>query len=115
MLVLTRRDRPVRAEADALAADLANRGVEVSEVQLGPLADGELAAVVCSVAPLTDDDLRRAVAAAEGNPLLAVESARALAAPPRRRTCERWCAPRSACSPRAVASSPRRSPRPDGD
>ncbi|MGQ0718404.1 MAG: ATP-binding protein [Pseudonocardiales bacterium] len=80
MLVLTRRDRPVRAEADALVADLAGRGVEVSEVQLGPLADGELAAVVCSVAPLTEDDVRRAVAAAEGNPLLAVESARALAA-----------------------------------
>ena len=79
MLVLTRRDRPVRAEADALAADLAGRGVEVREVQLGPLTDGELAAVVCSVAPLADDDVRRAVAAAEGNPLLAVESAQALA------------------------------------
>ncbi|MGH3788172.1 MAG: hypothetical protein ACRDRG_16855 [Pseudonocardiaceae bacterium] len=44
-------------------------------MQLGPLADGELAAVVCSVAPLAEDDVRRAVAAAEGNPLLAVESA----------------------------------------
>ncbi|MGH3945689.1 MAG: ATP-binding protein, partial [Pseudonocardiaceae bacterium] len=80
MLVLTRRDRPVRAEADALVADLAGRGVKVSEVQLGPLADGELAAVVGSVAPLAEDDIGRAVAAAEGNPLLAVESARALAA-----------------------------------
>ncbi|HEV7788630.1 MAG TPA: AAA family ATPase [Pseudonocardia sp.] len=79
MLVLTRRDRPVRAETDALVTDLAGRGVEVSEVQLGPLADIELAAVVCSVAPLAEDDVRRAVAAAEGNPLLAVESARALA------------------------------------
>ncbi|MGH3692996.1 MAG: ATP-binding protein [Pseudonocardiaceae bacterium] len=80
MLVLTRRDRPVRAEADALVADLAGRGVKVSEVQLGPLGDGELAAVVCSVAPLAEDDIERAVTAAEGNPLLAVESARALAA-----------------------------------
>ena len=80
MLVLTRRDRPVRAEADALAADLAGQGVEVTEVQLGPLASGELTAVVCSVASLAADDVRRAVAAAEGNPLLAVESARALAA-----------------------------------
>jgi DNA-binding SARP family transcriptional activator/tetratricopeptide (TPR) repeat protein len=80
MLVLTRRDRPVRPEADALVADLAGRGVKVSEVQLGPLDDRELAAVVCSVAPLADDDIQRAVAAAEGNPLLAVESARALAA-----------------------------------
>jgi predicted ATPase len=80
MLVLTRRDRPVRAEADALVADLAGRGVKVSEVQLGPLGDGELAAVVCSVAPLAEDDIKRAVAAAEGNPLLAVESTRALAA-----------------------------------
>ncbi len=80
MLILTRRDRPVRAEADALVADLASRGVEVSEVQLGSLADSELAAVVCSVATLAEDDVRRAVTAAEGNPLLAVESARALAA-----------------------------------
>lgn len=70
----------MRAEADALAADLAGWGIEVSEVQLGPLADGELAAVVSSVAPLAEDDVRRAVTAAEGNPLLAVESAQALAA-----------------------------------
>jgi DNA-binding SARP family transcriptional activator/tetratricopeptide (TPR) repeat protein len=80
MLVLTRRDRPVRAEVDALVADLTGRGIKVSEVQLGPLADGELAVVVGSVVPLATDDVRRAVAAAEGNPLLAVESARALAA-----------------------------------
>src|SRR5437588_767460 len=61
-------------------ADLAGRGAKVSEVQLGPLGDGELAAVVASIARLPEDDIRRAVAAAEGNPLLAVESARALAA-----------------------------------
>ena len=80
LLVLTRRDRPVRAEADALVADLASRGVEVTQVELGPLADPELAAVVSSTAALAEQDVRRAVDAAEGNPLLAVEGARALAA-----------------------------------
>jgi DNA-binding SARP family transcriptional activator/tetratricopeptide (TPR) repeat protein len=80
LFVLTRRDKPDRPEADALLADLAGRGVEVAELELGPLAATELAAVARSVADLTDDAVDQVVQAADGNPLLAVASARALAA-----------------------------------
>src|SRR4051794_41167425 len=80
LLVLTRRDRPARAELDALLADLAGRGVPVTEVDVGPIADADVAALAAATVPAgTDQDLvRRVVGAAEGNPLLAVESARAL-------------------------------------
>jgi DNA-binding SARP family transcriptional activator/tetratricopeptide (TPR) repeat protein len=87
LFVLTRRDRPDRPTADALVADLAGRGVEVTDLELGPLAAVELAAVARSVADLTQAAVDQVVGVADGNPLLAVESARALAAgsssPPR--------------------------------
>src|SRR3954468_16821794 len=75
LLVLTRRDRPARAELDALLADLAGRGVPVTEVDVGPIADADVAALAAAaVPPGTDlDVVRRVVGAAEGNPLLAVE------------------------------------------
>jgi DNA-binding SARP family transcriptional activator/tetratricopeptide (TPR) repeat protein len=80
LFVLSRRDRPARPDADALLADLAGRGVDVGEIELGQLTAAELAAIVTSVAPLPHDDVQRVVTAAEGSPLLAVESARAVAA-----------------------------------
>jgi DNA-binding SARP family transcriptional activator/tetratricopeptide (TPR) repeat protein len=80
LFVLTRRDKPDRPAADALLADLAGRGVEVAELELGPLSAVELAAVARSVAELTEHAVEQVVRAADGNPLLAVESARALAA-----------------------------------
>ena len=80
LFVLTRRDKPDRPDADALLADLAGRGVEVAELELGPLSATELAAVARSVAALTDNAIDQVVRAADGNPLLAVASARALAA-----------------------------------
>ncbi len=80
LFVLTRRDRPDRPTADALLADLAGRGVEVAELELGPLSEAEVAAVARSVAELTDDAVEQVIRAADGNPLLATESARALAA-----------------------------------
>jgi DNA-binding SARP family transcriptional activator/tetratricopeptide (TPR) repeat protein len=80
LFVLTRRDRPDRPAADALLADLAGRGVEVAELELGPLSGVEVAAVVRSVADLADEAVEQVVRAADGNPLLATESARALAA-----------------------------------
>jgi DNA-binding SARP family transcriptional activator len=75
LFVLTRRDKPDRPDADALLADLAGRGVEVAELELGPLAAVELAAVARSVADLTDQAVDQVIRAADGNPLLAVESA----------------------------------------
>lgn len=80
LFVLTRRDRPARPEADALLADLGGRGVAVGEIELGPMDDAALAEVARASAALDEGDVGRAVRAAEGNPLLAVESARALAA-----------------------------------
>jgi DNA-binding SARP family transcriptional activator/tetratricopeptide (TPR) repeat protein len=80
LFVLTRRDKPDRPDADALLADLAGRGVEVAELELGPLSEAELAAVARSAADLTDHAVEQVIRAADGNPLLAVESARALAA-----------------------------------
>nr|WP_246324273.1 AAA family ATPase [Petropleomorpha daqingensis] len=79
LLLLTRRDRPARSDADALVADVARRGVPVAELVLDALAPEEIAAVVRSVAPLGQDDVDRVVASAEGSPLLAVERARLLA------------------------------------
>jgi DNA-binding SARP family transcriptional activator/tetratricopeptide (TPR) repeat protein len=80
LFVLTRRDRPSRPDADALLADLAGRGLDVAEVELGPLRSAEVAEVVRSAAALPDPAVEQVVAAADGNPLLAVESARAVAA-----------------------------------
>jgi len=80
LFVLTRRDRPHRPAADALVADLAGRGIEVADIELGPLSQAEVAAVARSVAELSDAAVEQVVRAADGNPLLAVASARALAA-----------------------------------
>jgi DNA-binding SARP family transcriptional activator/tetratricopeptide (TPR) repeat protein len=99
LLVLTRRDRPARPELDAVLADLAGRSVPITEITLGPITDAEVAALASSLLaaslPATDDaQIRQVVAAAEGNPLLAVESARVLATggsgpPPNLRTAVR--------------------------
>jgi DNA-binding SARP family transcriptional activator/tetratricopeptide (TPR) repeat protein len=110
LLVLTRRDRPVRPELDAVLADLTGRSVRITEITVGPISDAEVAALAAPMLaaarpataepathqpathqpatdrpaadrPATGDALiRQVIAAAEGNPLLAVESARVLAA-----------------------------------
>jgi DNA-binding SARP family transcriptional activator/tetratricopeptide (TPR) repeat protein len=79
LLVLTRRELPRRPDVDAVALGLRARGALVHELALGPLEPAAIQRLVRSVAPLDETDLRRVVRAAEGNPLLAVESARALA------------------------------------
>jgi DNA-binding SARP family transcriptional activator/tetratricopeptide (TPR) repeat protein len=78
LLVLTRRDRPARPELDAVLADLAGRAVPITEITVGPITDAEVAALAAGLLP-ADDRVQQVVAAAEGNPLLAVESARVLA------------------------------------
>src|SRR5690606_31603649 len=55
------------------------RNLLAAEPVLGPLAPADVASLVRSVAPLRAGDVDRIVASAEGNALLAVESARALA------------------------------------
>jgi DNA-binding SARP family transcriptional activator/tetratricopeptide (TPR) repeat protein len=78
LLVLTRRELPRRAEADQLEHALRTRGVIARELVLEPLAAEPIERLAGSVAPLGASDLRRVLSTAEGNPLLAVETARAL-------------------------------------
>jgi DNA-binding SARP family transcriptional activator/tetratricopeptide (TPR) repeat protein len=94
LLVLTRRDRPNRTELDAVLADLASRSVPITEIVLEPIGATDVAALAATILPMGDTSVTRVVAAAEGNPLLAVETARALAAgragpPPNLRTAVR--------------------------
>jgi len=80
LLVLTVRDGTPSPELDAMIADLAARGVPVTQLSVAPITDQAVAALAASLHTLGSDELERVVASAEGNPLLAVESTRALAA-----------------------------------
>lgn len=79
LLVLTRRPRPRRAEVDALEHALRARGRLACELALGPLPAGDVAHLVELVASLPQSQVAQIVAASDGNALLAVERARALA------------------------------------
>ena len=91
LIVLAGRDRPRRVEIDELTAAAARAGVPVEQLDLAPIDDSAIAALAASFGV---GDVDRVVHAAEGNPLLATESARALAAgssgpPPNLRTAVR--------------------------
>ncbi len=77
LCVLTRRLLPQRPEADAVEHALRGRGVLTRELVLGSLPPGSMTRLVQEIASLPEAAVRRVVAAADGNPLLAVESARA--------------------------------------
>jgi DNA-binding SARP family transcriptional activator len=79
LMVLTRRDLPRRPEADALEHALRARNLLARELTLGPLPGEAIAVLARTAAPLSDSQVGRVVDAADGNALLAVESARALA------------------------------------
>ena len=78
LFVLTRRDRPTRADADALLADLAGRGLDVTESSSGRCSPGRWPRSPAVSRRSRHAALDEVVAVADGNPLLAVESARAL-------------------------------------
>ena len=80
LLVLVRREGVRRPELDGLLADLSGRGVAVSTLDVQPISDSEVGALARSLHALDGDDVEKVVAAAEGNPLLAVETIRALVA-----------------------------------
>ena len=80
LLVLVRREAPRHPTLDDLLADLVGRGVRVSTLEAAPISDGEVGALARSIHGLDGGDVRKVVAAAEGNPLLAVEATRALVA-----------------------------------
>jgi DNA-binding SARP family transcriptional activator/tetratricopeptide (TPR) repeat protein len=77
-IALASPDRPT-AEMDVVADVAARSGVGVARVAVGPIAPEAVAALAASLGLAGADDVDRVVAAAEGNALLATESARALA------------------------------------
>ncbi len=79
LIVLTSRPLPHRSELDALAQLVRARGILRAQLSLGPLASDSLVALVSAAADLHGDAVADAVRASEGNPLLALERARALA------------------------------------
>ncbi len=78
MMLITRRELPHSAAADTLEHALRARGILRCEVDLGPLERAPVAALARQAARLTDQDVRRVVERADGNALLAVETARAI-------------------------------------
>ena len=78
MIVITRRGLPRSADADRLEHALRARGLLECELELEPLGSGPVAALARQAARLSDADVTRVVERAEGNALLAVETARAL-------------------------------------
>jgi DNA-binding SARP family transcriptional activator/tetratricopeptide (TPR) repeat protein len=78
MLVITRRELPVSADADRLENALRARGLLGCELSLGPLAPEAVAALARQAARLGDADVTRVVERADGNALFAVETARTI-------------------------------------
>ncbi len=79
-LLLTRRTQPAMPAVDVLEQSLRGRGLLACELELEPLAGESVAALARAAAPpLGEAQVEHVVARAEGNALLAVESARALA------------------------------------
>lgn len=79
LIVLTRRQRPRRVEADQLEHALRTRGILRLELALAQLYEPQIAELARLAAPLQDSEVKRVVQAAEGNALLTVEMSRALA------------------------------------
>lgn len=80
LLLLVRRDGVRRPDLDALLADLSGHGTPVHTLTVPPIGDAEIAALVRASHDLAADRVAEVVETAEGNPLLAVEAARALVA-----------------------------------
>lgn len=78
LFLLTRRPLPRRTEVDRLEHALRSRGLLREELALAPLESTAVAEIALDVAALAQDDVARVVQAAEGNALLAVETARAI-------------------------------------
>ena len=79
MLLFTRRQAPRSGDSDALEHSLRARGLLAVELELAPLSPEALANLARCAAPLDTAAVTRVVQRAEGNALLAVETARSLA------------------------------------
>ncbi|MDX6646694.1 MAG: hypothetical protein QOK40_2421 [Miltoncostaeaceae bacterium] len=81
LVLATRREAAESAELDVALDALSRRSAVVASLSLRSLADADVTRIVAAAAPqLAPAGAARAVAAADGNPLLAREAARALAA-----------------------------------
>lgn len=81
LVALTWRDAEAGPGLARVLDDLRRRGALRAEVALGPLPEDDLARLVAEAAPgIGSEGARRAAAAADGNPLVAREAARAIAA-----------------------------------
>ena len=78
MLLITRRALPARPDADSLEQALRARGALALELELAPLPAESVAALASMAAELTPEQVERVVDRAEGNALLAVETAKVL-------------------------------------
>src|SRR5437763_951710 len=78
LLLITRRELPVSPAADKPEQALRARGLLGCGLVLGPLAPDAVAALARRAARLPDADVTRVVQRAEGNALLAVETARVI-------------------------------------
>jgi DNA-binding SARP family transcriptional activator len=79
LFVLTRRPLPRRTDVDRLEHALRSRGLLREEIVLAPLEPAAVAEIALDAAALAREDVERVVHASEGNALLAVETARAIA------------------------------------
>ena len=79
LALLTRRHTPERPDVDTLLHTHRSRGGALIEIELSPLPRSAVDTLVRSVATLGADAREQVIDAADGNPLLAVESARASA------------------------------------
>ncbi len=78
LMLITRRELPHSAGADRLEQALRARGLLACELLLNPLPADPVAVLARNAAQLSESDVSRVVERAEGNALLAVETARAL-------------------------------------
>ncbi|MHB8242354.1 MAG: ATP-binding protein [Solirubrobacteraceae bacterium] len=78
LFLLTRRPLPRRTEVDRLEHALRSRGLLREELALSPLEPTAVSEIARDVAALAQEDVARVVDAADGNALLAVETARAI-------------------------------------
>jgi DNA-binding SARP family transcriptional activator/tetratricopeptide (TPR) repeat protein len=78
MMLLTRRELPHSPDADRLEHALRSRGLLACELGLAPLPPASVAVLARRAGRLSLADVQRVVERAEGNALLAVETARAL-------------------------------------
>ena len=80
LAILTCRTTPQRPDLDALLRAHVGRGGELLELDVLPLPRGDVERLVASVAELLPEQRAQVIAAADGNPLLAIEGARAAGA-----------------------------------